>query len=336
MKTLHQKFSFKHCKQLSMRTLLCLAILGPLPAMAKDLDSQSHYVQLTQGKAHFLQAGEGEPILMLHGIPTHAGLWSKLLPDLARIGNAVALDFLGYGKSDKPLNSKYDFKSQYQFLSEFIASQNYQDLTLVVTDLGSIIGIHYAIQHPERIKRLVILEGAYMPAQEWIQSITPFQQMMFQQMENPFMAQIALVGMNPVPLFMSMFTKRPLSSQEILSYSSYFENPTIRQKVLLEGIGPATIAKEIKSQIKGGLGEIMDQNAKGLQQSLIPILLLKADPGLLIQKSQLDYAKQHFKSLTVESIGEGIHYLSEDQPNRISNAITLWVSKERVRLKFNL
>ncbi|MGE3725050.1 MAG: alpha/beta fold hydrolase [Candidatus Sericytochromatia bacterium] len=311
---------------------ISLTLLLSLQARAENTVPQSQYIHLPQGKAHYLQAGQGEPILMLHGIPTHAGLWRKIVPELARVGNAIALDFLGYGQSDKPLNINYDFASQYQFLSDFIEAQNYRDMTLVVTDLGSVIGIHYALQHPERVKRLVILEGAYMPSQEWIQSITPFQQMMFQQMENPLMAKLALVGMNPVPLFLAMFTKRTLSPQELALYSAPFAEPAIRQKVLQEGMGPATIGKDIQAQT--GIADIFNQNAKGLKESLIPILIIKAEPGFLIQQAQLDYAQTHFKNLTVASVGVGSHYLNEDQPLRISNTIATWVASERVREKF--
>ena len=72
-------------------------------------EPSSHYTQVNDLRLHYLEAGEGEPILLLHGFPTSSHLYRNILPQLAKTHRAIALDLPGYGLSDKPLDVRYDF-----------------------------------------------------------------------------------------------------------------------------------------------------------------------------------------------------------------------------------
>ena len=67
-------------------------------------ESSSHYTQVNDLRIHYLEAGEGDPILLLHGFPTSSHLWRNVMPELAKTHRVIAIDLPGYGLSDKPLD----------------------------------------------------------------------------------------------------------------------------------------------------------------------------------------------------------------------------------------
>jgi haloalkane dehalogenase len=119
---------------------------------------EPRYVTVAGLRMHYVDEGAGEPILMLHGEPTWSFLYRKMIPPLAARYRAVAPDYIGFGKSDKPVDDAYyTFTQHYENLSAFIAALGLTRITLVVQDWGGPLGLHYAAQHPERIARLVIM-----------------------------------------------------------------------------------------------------------------------------------------------------------------------------------
>lgn len=123
----------------------------------------SKYVKVEDLQLHYLEAGEKEVILMLHGFPTSAYLWRNIMPKLAETHRVIALDLPGYGKSDKPLSVSYSFNYYYRILDGFLKELAISELNLVVHDLGGPIGLLWAVRNPERIKRLVLLNTFFYP-----------------------------------------------------------------------------------------------------------------------------------------------------------------------------
>lgn len=72
------------------------------PAISADFPFESRYVNVLGSKIHFIDEGEGDPILFLHGQPTSSYLWRNIIPHLTDVGRCIALDLIGFGKSDKP------------------------------------------------------------------------------------------------------------------------------------------------------------------------------------------------------------------------------------------
>ena len=70
----------------------------------------SHFTTVNNLRLHYLEAGEGDPILLLHGFPTSSHLWRNVMPELAKTHRVIAIDLPGYGLSDKPLDATYDFE----------------------------------------------------------------------------------------------------------------------------------------------------------------------------------------------------------------------------------
>lgn len=124
-------------------------------------------VQVNGMRIFYREDGAGEPILLLHGVPTSSYLWRKLMPRLARFGRAVAPDHYGFGRSDKPADADYSVPGYVRYLEGFTTALGLDRLHLIVHDFGGPFGLGFAIKHPQRIRSLVIMNTIFYPDYEW-------------------------------------------------------------------------------------------------------------------------------------------------------------------------
>ena len=117
-----------------------------------------NYVEIHGARVHYLDEGHGETILCLHGEPTWSYLYRKMIPILSERNRVVAMDFIGFGRSDKFSDAEdYTFEMHRQTVASFIEELNLTSITLVVQDWGGILGLRVATQLPDRFARLVIM-----------------------------------------------------------------------------------------------------------------------------------------------------------------------------------
>jgi len=108
------------------------------------------------GRLSYVDEGAGAPIVMVHGTPTWSFLYRHLIRDLSPRYRCVAPDHLGFGLSDRPPGWSYRPEDQARNLARLIETLGLKDLTLVVHDYGGPIGLAYALDHPENVRRLVL------------------------------------------------------------------------------------------------------------------------------------------------------------------------------------
>lgn len=109
-------------------------------------------------RVHYIDEGEGETIVCLHGEPTWSYLYRKVIAGLSDDYRLVAPDFVGFGRSDKLSHEDdYTFSLHLKTLEGLIASLGLSDIALVVQDWGGMIGLRFAVLHEELVSRLVIL-----------------------------------------------------------------------------------------------------------------------------------------------------------------------------------
>lgn len=117
-----------------------------------------HYVEVDGLRMHYVDEGEGEVVLCLHGEPSWSYLYRKMIPPLSEHHRVIAPDFVGFGKSDKPTAKEdYSLDLHKRLLIGLIETLDLRDITLVVQDWGGLIGLVVATTIPERISRLVIM-----------------------------------------------------------------------------------------------------------------------------------------------------------------------------------
>lgn len=117
---------------------------------------KSHFYHTEQGKMHYVDEGKGDPIVFIHGNPSWSFQFRNVIKKLSKTNRCIAPDMIGFGLSDKPRDFSYLPKDHARMIDDFLESLDINNITIVVGDWGGPIGLSYAINHPERIRNLVI------------------------------------------------------------------------------------------------------------------------------------------------------------------------------------
>jgi haloalkane dehalogenase len=122
-------------------------------------DFEPHYTELDGLRMHHVDEGSGDPIVCFHGEPTWAYLYRKMLPPLVAGGNRVICpDYAGFGRSDKPTERGwYTYDRHVELVTRVLEELDVRSATVVVQDWGGPIGLRWAVENPDRVARLAIL-----------------------------------------------------------------------------------------------------------------------------------------------------------------------------------
>jgi haloalkane dehalogenase len=125
-----------------------------------DFPFAPHHREVDGLRLAHLDEGQGAPVLFMHGEPTWSFLWRKVIPPVRDAGfRCVAPDLAGFGRSDKPVDiGWYSYDRHTSIASTLLEDLDLRDATMVVHDWGGIIGLRLAVEHPDRIARLVVLD----------------------------------------------------------------------------------------------------------------------------------------------------------------------------------
>jgi haloalkane dehalogenase len=143
-------------------------------AVFPDYPFAPHWLDVDGLRMHYVDEGTGPPVLLLHGEPTWSFLWRKIIPPLVASGRrAVAPDLLGFGLSDKPGDMAwYSYDRHVASIVRLVEELDLHHLTLVLHDWGGPIGLRVAVEHEDRVERLVILDtgigGGSAPSETWL------------------------------------------------------------------------------------------------------------------------------------------------------------------------
>jgi haloalkane dehalogenase len=119
---------------------------------------EPHYIEINGLRIHYVEAGSGDPILCLHGEPTWSYLYRKMIPSLSQVGRVIAVDFVGFGRSDKLTEiGEYSYQMHHDVVAGCINQLELRNITLVCQDWGGLLGLPVATEMPERFARLVIM-----------------------------------------------------------------------------------------------------------------------------------------------------------------------------------
>lgn len=119
----------------------------------------SNYFDTNGHKSHYIDEGKGETILFVHGTPSWSFDYRKVIKELLEKYRCIAIDHIGFGLSDKPEHYNYSTQNHSKTLEKFVLEKQLDNITLVVHDFGGPIGLNFAMQYPDKIKNLVILNS---------------------------------------------------------------------------------------------------------------------------------------------------------------------------------
>ncbi|WP_039939588.1 alpha/beta fold hydrolase [Streptomyces himastatinicus] len=115
--------------------------------------------------------GEGEPVVFVHGTPSYSYEWRNVVPHVEAVGHrAITYDLLGYGRSERPVDRDTSVAAQTDLLGGLLDALGIEQATIVAHDIGGAIGQRFAIAHPERVRRLVIIDTVSYdswPSETW-------------------------------------------------------------------------------------------------------------------------------------------------------------------------
>jgi haloalkane dehalogenase len=130
-------------------------------------DFEPHYADRDGLRLHYVDEGNGDPVVCFHGEPSWAYLYRKMVPPLVAGGHRVICpDYAGFGRSDKPTDQRwYTYDRHVELVSDLLAGLDLSEVTVVVQDWGGPIGLRWAVENEERIARLVILNTGIFTGQ---------------------------------------------------------------------------------------------------------------------------------------------------------------------------
>jgi pimeloyl-ACP methyl ester carboxylesterase len=120
---------------------------------------KSRFFSTDEGQLHYVDEGEGSPILFVHGTPSWSFEWRHAIANLRGEARAIAPDHLGFGLSDKPLSAPYRPQDHARRLIAFVRALDLKDITLVVHDFGGPIALPLIFEEPGRVRALVVVNS---------------------------------------------------------------------------------------------------------------------------------------------------------------------------------
>jgi len=124
-----------------------------------SIELEHHAAQVNGIRIHYVRAGRGDPVVLLHGWPQTWYMWRKIIPALAEHYTVIAPDLRGFGQSSKPVDG-YDKRTVASDIYELVRQLGFEKVFLVGHDFGGPTAYAYACAHPEDVRRLVILDVA--------------------------------------------------------------------------------------------------------------------------------------------------------------------------------
>ncbi|WP_170565375.1 haloalkane dehalogenase [Ruegeria atlantica] len=287
--------------------------------ISPDFPFDSKYVEVNGQRIHYVDEGEGAPVLFLHGNPTSSYLWRNIIPYAARQNRAIAMDLIGMGKSDKP-DIPYRFVDHVPYVDGFIKALGLEDVTLVIHDWGSALGFHYAYRHPKNIRGIAFMEGVVRPM-IWA-GFPPDFRAGFRMMRTPGLGWMMISGLNMfVEKILPNAIVRDLTPQEMSQYRAPF--PTARSRKPVR-VWPCEIPID---GTPSDVHEIVSTYSRWLGKSQTPMLMFYATPGGTIGPKEVAWCHQTIQNLEVVDIGKGIHFLQEDNPHLIGEKLEEWLGR---------
>jgi haloalkane dehalogenase len=262
---------------------------------------------------HFVDEGAGEPIVLVHGDPTWGYLWRRFIPPLARRRRCVVPDHMGMGKSDVP-EEPYPYRLHHHVanLESLLLHLDLRGMTLVLHDWGGPVGLGVATRHPERVKRLVLMNtwafapwpGAPFP--RLLELIRSDRGERFVLEKNGYV-EPALLGTTHHP--------ERLTPTVLRGYRAPFPTPGSRRALLCWSrdipVGETDPSYGEMKRIEEGLGWLAEKPALLVWGMRDPVL-----PEPVLRRWQRVYPRA--AALEIE---DASHFLQEDAPERIVDGI---------------
>jgi len=279
-----------------------------------------HAIGVLDSTLSYVTAGASGPVvLFLHGNPTSSYIWRNIIPHVAPVARCIAPDLIGFGRSGKP-DIAYRFVDQVRYLDAFLDALGIRDAIIVAQDWGTALAFHRAARFPQTIIGLAFMEFI-RPLPSWeVFHQHPQARELFRAFRTPGKGEKLVLEDN-------VFVERvlpgsilcTLSKEEMDAYRAPFPTPQSRRPIL-------AFPRELP--IAGEPADVYAMSERDhatLRASTYPKLLFSGDPGALISPAAAKACAAELRNCRHIELGPGAHYLQEDHPDAIGQALRGWV-----------
>ena len=274
-------------------------------------------VKVLDTEISYVDVGEGEPVVFLHGNPTWSYQWRNIIPYISSVRRCLAPDLVGMGWSGKSPTKAYRFVDQARYVDAwFEALQLTTNVTLVLHDWGAAIGFYRARRHPEQIKAIAYYE-AVAHSRRW-EEFSGGRDRQFRTLRSPEGERLVLDENMFVEVVLPRGIMRKLTDAEMEAYRAPYRD---RERRLPTLVWPRELPIEGEP---ADVVAIVEENARWLAAShRLPKLFIKGDPGAIHTGRLLDLVRAfpNQREVTVK----GLHHLQDDSPDEIGAALRAFV-----------
>lgn len=268
----------------------------------------------------YVEVGEGDPIVFLHGNPTSSYLWRNVIPHLATRGRCIAPDLIGMGDSEKLDGSgpgRYRFVEHREYLDGLLAALGVGDrVVVVVHDWGSALGFDWANRHRSAVRGIAYMEAIVKPLtwDEWPPPVKP----VFQALRSPAGEKMILEQNVFVEQILPGAVLRPLSDAEMAVYRRPFAVPGESRRPTLSWPREIPVDGQPADVV-----EIVRSYGEWLATAAVPKLFVDAEPGAILRGAARELCRSWPNQTEVRV--KGVHFVQEDSPDEIGRAIAEWL-----------
>ncbi len=278
----------------------------------KEYPFTSTILKVNGHNLHYIDEGEGEGLLFVHGTPSWSFDFRNVIKKLSSTYRCVAVDHIGFGLSDKPEDYDYTTQNHGQTLSEFIRAHQLKDITLVLHDFGGPIGFYAALQYPERIKRVVVLNSWL-----WNSSADPDFINLKKVLKSPLLPFLyRYLNFSPRFILPQSFGDKKLNSKILKQYTKPFGTSSQRN-------GALAFAKSLLND------QLWFESLWEQRHTLNgkPLLFIWGMKDPVIKPHYLEKFVSGFPNSKVVKLETCGHFPQEEQPELVSKAIEEFMEK---------
>lgn len=266
----------------------------------------SNYFDRHGHKLHYIDEGRGEPLLFVHGTPSWSFDFRHIIRELKTDFRCVAIDHIGFGLSDKPQHYDYSTQNHSETLEQFVLEKGLENITLVAHDFGGPIGLNFAIQYPEKIKSLVILNSWLWSSKNDADFIR-----LSKVLKSPLLPFLyRFLNFSPRFILPKSFGENKLSRHVLTQYTKPFANRTERN-------GPLAFAWSLLND--QDWFEVLWNNRQSI--STKPTLFIWGMKDPLLKPHLLERFALGFKNSTTVRLETCGHFPQEEQPALVLKSI---------------
>lgn len=278
------------------------------------------HIAVLDASMSYVDVGQGDPIVFLHGNPTSSYLWRNIIPHLAGLGRCLAPDLVGMGRSGKSPAGRYRFVDHAAYLDAWFEAMGLNsNVVLVLHDWGSALGFHWAHRHPQRVQAIAYMEALVQPR---LWSDFPYgRDAMFRALRSDQGPAMVLDENFFIETVLPRSVMRPLSDKEMEAYRAPFKDRESRWPTL---VWPRELPIEGEP---ADVVAIVENYGEWLSHCQIPKLFISAEPGALLAGRAREFCRTWPNQQEVSV--KGLHYVQEDSPAQIGAALQKFVRRLR-------